>query len=154
MNKSMAYEIIDFHTHPYWDESENICIYKAGSGMNLTDAVRYLREMGISRICGSVIGGQGADPWRMIRRDNDRALYIRDMLGDFYIPGFHVHPAYVEASCREIERMHAAGLSLVGELVPRYYSWEDYSCAAFDEILCAAEQYGMVVMDVGSELGL
>ena len=25
------------------------------------------------------------------------------------------------------------------------YGWEDYSCTAFDEILCVAEQYGMVV---------
>lgn len=141
----MKYEIIDFHTHPYVDESENICIYKEGSGMNLKDSVCYLQGMGISQICGSVIGAKGADPWKMIRRDNDRALMIRDMLGEFYIPGFHVHPDYVEESCLEIERMHAEGLSLVGELVPRYYGWEDYSCCAFDVILDAAQHYGMVV---------
>lgn len=141
----MDYEIIDFHTHPYAEESENICIYKDGAAMRLPDAVRYLRNMGISRICGSVIGAKTEKPWEMIRRDNDRALTIRDALGDFYIPGFHVHPDYVAESCREIERMAARGLTLVGELVPRFYGWEDYSCSAFDEILDAAEQYGMVV---------
>ena len=141
----MNYEIIDFHTHPYLDNTENICIYKAGSGMNLADSVKYLQDMGISRICGSVVGAKDCDPWDMIRRDNDRALLVRDMLGDFYVPGFHVHPDHVEESCREIERMHAQGIRLVGELVPRFYSWEDYSCKAFDEILDTAEQYGMVV---------
>lgn len=120
----MDYEIIDFHTHPYVDDAENMCIYKAGSFMNLSDSVQYLQNMGISRICGSVIGGRDRDAWDMIRRDNDRALFIRDMLGDFYVPGFHVHPDHVEESCREIERMHALGIRLVGELVPRFYGWE------------------------------
>lgn len=141
----MEYEIIDFHTHPYVDDAENMCIYKAGGCMNLTDSVKYLQNMGIFRICGSVIGARDRAPWDMIRRDNDRMLSIRDMLGDYYIPGFHVHPDYVDESCQEIERMHAQGIRLVGELVPRFYSWEDYSCKAFDEILDTAERYGMVV---------
>ena len=141
----MSYEIIDFHTHPYLDDAENTCIYKAGSGMKLEHSVGYLQDMGISRICGSVIGASNGDPWDMIRRDNDRALFLRDILGDFYMPGFHVHPDYIEQSCREIERMHGLGLKLIGELVPRFYGWEDYSCNAFDEILDTAEQYGMVV---------
>jgi len=141
----MRYEIIDFHTHPYMDESENICIYKAGSGMTLLDSVRYLQDMGISRICGSVIGAKGEKLWERVRRDNDRALEIRDTLGDFYIPGFHIHPDYVEESCREIERMAGHGLRLIGELVPVTYGWSDYSCAAFDEILDTAQQYDMVV---------
>ena len=41
--------------------------------------------------------------------------------------------------------MHSLGVRLVGELVPYYHGWQDYSCSAFDEILDAAEQYGMVV---------
>ena len=141
----MAYEIIDFHTHPFCVDEENICIYRKGSGMNLDSSVRYLKEMGITKICGSVISCREATPWDMVAKSNDRALQIRDLLGDFYIPGFHVHPDYVDQSCREIERMHNLGVRLIGELVPNYYGWNDYSCSAFDEILTAAEQYDMVV---------
>ena len=141
----MAYEIIDFHTHPFCIDEENICIYRKDSGMNLESSVQYLKEMGIAKICGSVISSKGDTPWAMIEKSNDRALEIRDSLGDFYVPGFHVHPDYVEQSCREIERMHSLGIRLIGELVPYYHGWKDYSCSAFDEILDAAEQYGMVV---------
>lgn len=141
----MAYEIIDFHTHPFCIDEENICIYRKDSGMNLDSSVQYLKEMGIAKICGSVISRQGDTPWEMIAKSNDRALEIRDSLGDFYVPGFHVHPDHVEWSCREIERMHSLGIRLIGELVPYYHGWQDYSCSAFDEILDAAEQYGMVV---------
>ena len=30
--------------------------------------------------------------WQALRQANDDALRLRDMYGDFYIPGFHVHP--------------------------------------------------------------
>lgn len=147
----MNYEIIDFHTHPYDDGSTNICIYQKGSGMNMADSVMYLKDMGISRICGSVICQNWpgrtdyATPWDMITDSNDRMLALRDQLGDFYVPGFHVHPDYVEQSCREIERMHNLGIDLIGELVPYAHGWRDYSCSGFDEILDTAQQYGMVV---------
>lgn len=141
----MNYEIIDFHTHPFYTEEENICIYRKDSGMALDSSVQYLKDLGITKICGSVICREGENPWEMIAKSNDRALEIREKLGDFYIPGFHVHPSYVEQSCREIERMHSLGVRLVGELVPYYHGWQDYSCSAFDEILDAAEQYGMAV---------
>ena len=140
----MQYEIIDFHTHPFADEASNICKYQKD---RMEDTVSYLQELGVSRICGSVIYRQipDATPWETIQECNRVALLMKDRYGDFYVPGFHVHPAYVKESCMEIERMHGMGLRLIGELTPYIHGWSDYSCSAFDEILDTAAQYGMVV---------
>lgn len=107
--------------------------------------------MGISKICGSVvcrnIGQQltYTNEWEMIDDSNRRALALKDQYGDFYIPGFHVHPGYVKESCDEIEKMSKLGVRLIGELVPYMHGWRDYSCKEFDEILDVATQHQMIV---------
>lgn len=147
----MNYEIIDFHTHPFNDIASNICVHKEYCNMSSENAVPYLKGMGISRICGSVICrniegiSRYDNAWDMIRDSNERALELAGLYGDFYVPGFHVHPDYVQESCDEIERMHGLGIKLIGELVPYVHGWSDYSCEAFDEILRVATGYGMVV---------
>ena len=147
----MQYEIIDFHTHPFDDAATNICRYQENCGMTPENAVSYLNEMGISRICGSVIcrNQDGintyASPWEMIVDGNDRALSLRERYSDFYIPGFHVHPDFLPESRAEIERMHRQDVRLIGELVPYMHGWSDYSCDAFGELLDMAAEYGMVV---------
>jgi predicted TIM-barrel fold metal-dependent hydrolase len=140
----MTYEIIDFHTHPFPDTAANINSYK---DEETVDTLTYLRGLGISGICGSVIYrlAPGGDPWKAVLDSNNGALALREKFGSFYIPGFHVHPNYVKESCEEIERMHNAGIHLIGELVPYLHGWEDYSCSAFDEILDTASQYNMIV---------
>ena len=146
----MQFEIIDFHTHPFDDSATNICSHKAYFEMTKENTESYLREVGISRICGAVICRNAEDvhyenPWEMIKDSNRRALELQEFFKGYFVPGFHVHPDYVKESCEEIERMHARGIRLIGELVPYIHGWSDYSCKAFDEILDVAEQYGMVV---------
>lgn len=147
----MSYEIIDFHTHPFDDSATNICAHKEWFDMSAENTVEYLKGLGISKICGSVLcrdieGITHYDNyWDMIADSNERALKLWAQYGDFYIPGFHVHPDYVKESCDEIERMHKLGVHLLGELVPYMHGWTDYSCKAFDEILDVATGYGMVV---------
>ncbi len=144
-------EIIDFHTHPFDSQDTNICSHKPYLSMPPENTVEYLKGLGISRICGSVIyknkqePSPYATPWEMIADCNNRALQLKEQYGGFYIPGFHVHPDYVRESCEEIERMHKLGVHLIGELVPNMFGWNDYSCKAFDEILDLATQYEMVV---------
>ena len=140
----MAFEIIDFHTHPFGDERSNICAYKPS---RMEDTVSYLKGLGISRICGSVIYPAQPDQthWEAIQESNRIALELAKAYSGFYIPGFHVHPDYVQQSCDEIEKMHRLGLKLIGELVPYYHGWQDYSCKAFDAILDTAAQFNMVV---------
>ena len=146
----MQYEIIDFHTHPFNDSATNICSHKAYCDMSAENTVTYLKGIGISRICGSVICRNFEDahydtPWEMIMESNRRTLELQKQYDGYFVPGFHVHPDYVRESCAEIERMHKLGIRLIGELVPYIHGWSDYSCKGFDEILEAAEQYGMVV---------
>lgn len=145
------YEIIDFHTHPFISHSNNICRHAEYCNMSAENTVTYLQAMGISKICGSVIARDYKDivsdksDWDVISELNEEALALKKIYGDFYVPGFHVHPAYVKESCDEIERMHKLGIKLIGELVPYRHHWQDYSCKEFDEILDVATAYGMVV---------
>jgi len=145
----MQYEIIDFHTHPFVDEPTNICAHKEYCNMSAESTYSYLKEIGIEKICGSVISlpalTETEVTWDMIAALNQTALSLREKYGDFYIPGFHVHPKFVEESCREIERMSKLGIRLIGELVPYLHGWSDYSCEAFNAILDVATAYNMVV---------
>ncbi|MBQ8233217.1 MAG: amidohydrolase [Lachnospiraceae bacterium] len=147
----MSYEIIDFHTHPFTDAATNVCSHKEYCDMSAENTVSYMKGLGISKICGSVVCrniGQEvtyANEWEMIDDSNRRALALKEQYGDFYIPGFHVHPGYVKESCDEIEKMSKLGVRLIGELVPYIHGWRDYSCKEFDEILDAATQYHMIV---------
>ena len=147
----MNYEIIDFHTHPFTDAATNICNHKDFFHMPAENTVSYMKSLGISKICGSVICRNidetttYANDWEMIADSNKRALELKQQYGDFYIPGFHVHPGYIKESCDEIEKMSRLGVRLIGELVPYIHGWHDYSCKEFDEILDVATQYHMIV---------
>ena len=147
----MNYEIIDFHTHPFLTADMNICSHKEYCDMSWENTVTYMKEIGVSKICGSVIYADGpvkdsfCNNWEQIRHCNDAMLTLKERYGDFYVPGFHVHPDYVRESCDEIERMHQLGINLVGELVPYMHGWSDLSCKAFDEILDVATGYHMVI---------
>ena len=141
---ALDFEIIDFHTHPFLSAKENICSHAAHCGMGAEKTPGLFASLGIAKICGSVIR-RPHQSWDDIRRMNDNALRLRDLYGDFYVPGFHVHPAYVEESCAEIGRMASEGVRLIGELVPYIHGWKDYSCPEFSTILDEATRQGMVV---------
>ncbi len=146
----MSFEIIDFHTHPFTENKTNICAYPEIGEMTPDTTRQTFRDLGISKICGSVIcfnRGEYADPWEKIRINNDKALKLREYYGDFYVPGFHVHPAYVEESIEEIRRMHCAGVRLIGELVPYMDEWGElgYDSEGLSAILDEAGKYHMIV---------
>ena len=152
----MDHEIIDFHTHPFTERRNNICNHIDYCDMSVENTVTYLKSLGISMICGSVICSselhrnteyyrEYRDEWEMVEASNAAALSLKKKYGDFYVPGFHVHPGYVQKSCDEIEKMSKQGVRLMGELVPYLHGWTDYSCKEFDEILDVATEYNMVV---------
>ncbi len=146
----MEFDIIDFHTHPFLTDDENICAHIPYCDMSPKGTFDIMRGLNISKICGSVIIKRTAakpewSVWDKLEAANEIALKLRELYGDFYEPGFHVHPDYVTESCERIEKMHKAGYRLIGELVPYMDGWKDYSVKGFDEILDLAEQYSMVV---------
>lgn len=141
-------KIIDFHTHPFLDDGQNICSHKEITAMTVESTRAMYDRLGVSRICGSVIDNETRGNIRSfddIRRMNETALELRERFGGFYVPGFHVHPDFPEESCREIERMESLGVRLIGELVPYMHGWRDYSCTGFSQILDEAEAHHMVV---------
>ncbi|MDO5435028.1 MAG: amidohydrolase family protein [Clostridia bacterium] len=144
----MDYEVIDFHTHPFWEPSQNICHHKEACNMSAGNTRVLMENLGITKICGSVLRpGQKNVPvkWNMIRQLNDDALRLQKIYGDFYVPGFHVHPHFVKESCEEIERMAGLGIKLIGELCPYMHGNWSYDESGFDTILECAEAHGMVI---------
>lgn len=148
----MSREIIDFHTHPWVRPEDNICNYR--ELMTGDPAALFLSDLercGVTRAAGMVIPiGMNKTPEEQLnqmRLSNDYALTLAEQLGDFYIPGMCIHPGFVRESCDEIERMHKAGVKLVGELVPYLCGWGDVGFAheGLAEILDLIEQYSMVV---------
>ena len=144
------YEIIDFHTHPFIKEKNNICAHRAYCQMSAEQTLSTFDGLGIGRFCGSVLSTSAgredySDPWEQNLAENRIALSLWERYGDRYIPGFHVHPDYLDESIEEMHKMHALGIRLVGELCPYRYGWEDYSSDAFSVLLDEAERLGMIV---------
>ncbi|MCI8287751.1 MAG: amidohydrolase [Lachnospiraceae bacterium] len=144
--------IIDFHTHPYLTEEENICMYKDFLRLSMQEVKADLQSAGITGICGSVISAMPYnenDGFASLRELNRKALEIREAYGDFYIPGFHIHPAFVEESLEEMAFMYESGVRLIGELVPYIHGWAWYGCDydsdGLHKLLDAAGRYHMAV---------
>ncbi len=136
-------KIIDFHMHPYLNETENMRFYPGG---DKPEEIRArLEASGITHVCGSVCSkDESMTIWQM----NDMALKIWEQLGDYYTPGFHVHPAEVERSLQEIRRMDDLGVRLMGEVVPYMHGWNDFKNTNYAEelegIFTEAQKRGMI----------
>ena len=145
----MNFEIIDFHTHPFLEAKENICQHKELFEMNADKTTDTFTKLGVSKICGTVIrrinAGENETAWECLCECNEKALMLKEQYGDFYIPGFHIHPDYVEESINEIRKMSARGIKLIGELVPYMHSWSGYVSNEFSQILDEAQKHKMIV---------
>ncbi len=147
----MDFEIIDFHTHPYKTEEECISIHQSAIKISPDETIRIMDESGVSTFCGSVLSHNFAsnaeEAWEKLKVFNEDALYLRDYYKGRYIPGIHVHPNFVEESIKEIDKYHAKGVNLIGELVP--WSWffnnNTYCTDGMNEILDYASQKGIIL---------
>ena len=140
--------IIDFHVHPYLASDEFYCFYPEEFAPSPEQLKNDLNRTGISHICGSVLlkeKYQEQSGFAYLKECNRKALLLKEALGDFYTPGFHVHPDYVRESCEEIEEMNRRGVRLIGELVPYMHGWNDYSNKGLQEILDVAQSFHMAV---------
>ncbi len=143
----MSYKIIDFHTHPFMTDGQNICAHGEYCDMSVERTLDMMEKLGVEHFCGSVISFEGREnmSWAHLAELNDTALRLREIYGGAYIPGFHIHPDYMDESRREIKRMSEHGVGLVGELVPYLHGWTDYAREDFSELLDMLEEYGMVL---------
>ena len=142
------FEIIDFHTHPF-TVNNNICAYRGELDMSEEDMIPTLRACGISRMCGSIIQTDDRESYPTVfekqKFANRLALALRDKMGGFYIPGFHINPNFVDESIEEIRYMNERGVKLIGELVPYHDAWDSFAHDGLHPILEEAEKFGMVV---------
>ena len=51
----MSFDVIDFHTHPFALQKNNICNYKDSIPMSADSTRALFDRLGVSRICGSVV---------------------------------------------------------------------------------------------------
>ena len=101
-------KVIDFHTHPYTSRVEYMGMYGEDFYLEPEQMPEDLADAGIGVFCGSVIDSDHRGPvgsFDEIRRVNDSALKLWKKFGDAYVPGFHVHPAFLRESLEEVERM-------------------------------------------------
>ena len=145
----MDYEIIDFHTHPFLTNEYNICNHIQNCNMSAENTFKIMNRLGVSKICGSVIKTgplrENETWWDRVRTCNDEALKLKNIYGDFYIPGFHIHPDFPEESMAEIDAMQAKGIRLIGELVPYMMGYTHYHNRVLDKIVDYATKKGMVL---------
>ena len=144
----MGFEIIDFNTHPFINPKNNICDYKDHIEMNVDKTKEFYDGVGITTICGSVVEPttpEGESMWDKIRRNNRTALELKDIYGDFYIPGFHIHPDFIDESINEMKLMHSFGINLIGELSPSNYGYDGYTSEGFITLMEEAAKLGMVM---------
>lgn len=134
-------KIIDFHTHPFVHDSENVCFYK-NTVLDPEDFKAKMQNFGIEKICGSVIERMDEADFATVRRLNDSALELREKWGDFYEPGVHIHPYFLKSSLEELERCRKEGVRMVGELVPYFMDWEMYYNDAMHEIYSCIQDLG------------
>lgn len=138
-------QIIDFHTHPYLTKEQDFYIYKESNLSDINEYRSILEKAGITKICGSVIQrAETVSDFLFLKKLNRDALTLKEQFGDFYIPGFHIHPRFVKDSCDEIEFMHDKGIRLIGELVHYMHDWGEFDEKALLEIMDVAGSYEMV----------
>lgn len=145
----MSFEIIDFHTHPFIESQNNICGYKSvKEKMDIAYTREYFKHFGINTICGDVVNifsDEKLCGWEKCKADNRSALELRDKhYGDFYIPGIHISPCFIDESIKELNFMKTKGVKIIGELLPNSYDWENYGEEGFTPILNEASRLGYI----------
>lgn len=141
-------KVIDFHTHPYGGAAEFMCFYGECFSPSPEQCGGDLERAGIGRFCGSVLLKEPYDPaegFGYLRRCNRRAMELKELWGDRYVPGFHIHPDFVGESLEEMAEMHRRGVRLIGELTPYLHGWQGYAHRGLTRLLDAAGEYGMAV---------
>ena len=139
-------KIFDFHLHPGYD------FHNDELGYEITPEifVNGLNKNGVSFCAGSVI--HKADSNRPLEDYEEIVPRLNREVYDFYlrypdmvIPGIHIHPEFLELSCKEVEHYADKGVKLVGELVPYMMQWRLYSDKRTIEILRVASERKMIL---------
>lgn len=134
-------QIFDFHLHPGYDFCEN--------NTDPAHFVSVLKKNGITGCAGCAIDIASNNApleeyaWR-IPDLNRRAWEFHDAYPDFFVPGIHIHPDFMDMSFQEMEQHKTKGGVLVGEIV-FYMMGFQYNHENMTELLTCAKELDMVV---------
>ena len=77
----MDFEIIDFHTHPFIVNEDNICAHKDVVDMTADTTLALMKSLGVSKFCGSVITTGRHYTFEELKANNDTALKLKEYYG-------------------------------------------------------------------------
>lgn len=137
-------QIIDFHTHPGYNTTKDF-------GYDMTDVlfITELMRAGITTACGSALDldilHPGCDYRSVIPRLNAASWKYHEAFPDFFVPGIHIHPDYVDMSIHELQTYAQKGVRLVGELVPYLMGCDTLLSKGYMDLFAACSQLNMIV---------
>ena len=142
---SLNYEIIDAHIHPGTAiEGTDISSFKFSTPPE--KLIATLKRAGITQAAGSVVRRFTEKPqWEELHQLNLAALELHRQYPDFYIPGIHIHPDYVQQSLAEVEEMNRCGVKLIGELVAYMMGYDSYCVPALNDVWSLIQELDMTV---------
>ena len=134
-------EVFDFHLHPGYDFHNNDTDYDS--------FVATLKKDGITGCAGCFIntatnGRELCEYEELVPRINEKTWQFYKKFPDYFVPGIHIHPDFIEMSVRELEKHRARGGTLVGELVYYMMGWRFFH-KNICEILSVARDFDMAV---------
>jgi len=137
--------IIDFHTHPGWNTTKDF-----GYDMTNERYISMLKKAGITMSCGSLIDYpyfrlEVSEYETLIPELNRKVWVLQEQYPDFYIPGIHIHPNFVEMSLEQLRLHKARGGKLVGELVGYLMQYDSFITAEYMGLFETCRDLGMVL---------
>ncbi|MBE7062490.1 MAG: amidohydrolase [Ruminococcaceae bacterium] len=137
--------IIDFHTHPFITGEDNIKRFKEAEDNDCRIIWEDMDRAGIDVICGVFLPRTIKPGLEAMLVANSQALQFYKENPERYIPGIQINPNFIKESCEEVEKAHAEGVTLIGEINPVRMGYEKYSEKGCVEILEYAASLGMTV---------
>jgi predicted TIM-barrel fold metal-dependent hydrolase len=138
------FEIIDCHVHPAPASEVWFGWFLPHEPVEAFNAV--LRRSGIARACGSCVTRRPGEDFSATAACNRAVMQCAQQSAGFFIPGIQAHTRFPDESCREVERLHAAGARWIGELVGYLSGYADeYDTPGARAIFDLAQRLEMVV---------
>jgi predicted TIM-barrel fold metal-dependent hydrolase len=138
------YRVIDAHIHPFTETcGKNIARF--GHPANTEELFGELKNLGISRCCGTFITTAETLTFAELMRFNEAALRLRDKYPDFYIPGVHIHGDHPEESARMLRDFYREGVRWIGEMVNYSMPVGAYDSCGMMKIYETVCELGMVL---------
>lgn len=113
-------QVFDFHLHPGYDFHNNDTDYDS--------FVAQLKKEGVTGCAGcfinAAVNGRDLSEYEaLVPSLNEKTWQFHKQFPDFFVPGIHIHPEFLDMSQKELIKHKDRGGVLVGELVYYMMGW-------------------------------